>query len=254
MKREFYVHKAENKIDLDKEWDLLNNDWGRRFELPYDEGMSYLEIYLREDYFKGNCTVKPGDVVIDIGANVGIFTSLAFDMGASRVIGFEPFPKNYELAKKNNPFAEIYNLAVSDKIENIELYYTPTGCGGHSTIKEYCDSKPDHFPTHLTVRTTTLNNIIENNFLEKIDFLKVDTEGAELLIFNGLSDENLDKISSIALEYHHFMFNYDDDIYNNFLQRFLKKGFNTYTRILDKDTRMVYINKGDVFAENKKHW
>lgn len=254
MRKEFYVHNSNDKVDLLNEWELLNHQWNRRFELKYDEGMSYLEIYLREDYFKGDCVVKPGDIVVDIGANVGIFTSLAFDMGASRVIGFEPFPKNFELAKKNNPFAEIYNLAVSDKVQDIELYCTPTSCGGHSTIKEYCDNKAEHFPNHFTVRSTTLNDIIENNFLTKIDFLKVDTEGSELLIFNGLSDENLNKISSISLEYHHAVFNYDDDVFNNFQQRFLKKGFNVFTRVLDRETRMMYINKGDVFKNNPKHW
>ena len=254
MKKEFYVHNEENKIDLENEWASINRQWGDRFKLIHNEVVSYIEIYYRDDYFKGDCVVKPGDVVVDIGANIGIFTSLAFDMGASRVLGFEPFPGNFELAKKNNPNAEIYNLAVSNKIENIELYYTPTGCGGHSTIKEYCDANPNHFTDHFTVKTTTLNDIIEDNFLNKIDFLKVDTEGSELKIFEGLSDDNLDKISSIALEYHHFMFNYDDSVYDNFQRRFMKKGFNVFTRILDRDTRMVYMKRGDVFANNSKHW
>lgn len=254
MKKNFYVHNEENKIDLENEWASLNYKWGERFNLKHNEVMSYIEIYYREDYFKGECIVKPGDVVVDIGANVGIFTSLAFDMGASRVIGFEPFPGNFELAKKNNPTAEIYNLAVSNKVEEIELYYTPTGCGGHSTLKEYCDTKPGHFPSHSTVKTTTLNDIIADNFLTKIDFLKVDTEGSELKIFEGLSNDNLNKISSIALEYHHFVFNYDDKVFGDFQQRFLNNGFNVYIRILDRDTRMIYIKKGDVFANNPKHW
>ena len=50
------------------------------------------------------------------------------------------------------------------------------------------------------------------------------------------------------------MFNYDDSVYDNFQQRFMKKGFNVFTRILDRDTRMVYMKRGDVFANNSKHW
>ena len=254
MKKEFYVHGTDSLIDLDKEWDLVDRDWGRRFELKHDESMAYWEIYLREDYFKGDCIIKPGDVVVDIGANVGIFTSLALDMGASRVIGYEPHKGNFELAKKNNPNAKIYNLAVSDKKdEELELFIT-VGVGGHSTIKDFCEKDSNHYKSeNYFIKTTTINDIIEENFLNKIDFLKIDTEGAELLILKGLSDENLNKISNISLEYHHMVFNYDDSVYDNLQQRFIKKGFIVFTWILDRHTRMVYISKGDVFRKNPKH-
>ena len=69
----------------------------------------------------------------------------------------------------------------------------------------------------------------------------------------GLEFDNLEKIKSISLEYHHSVFNYDDKIFENFQNRFLKKGFNVFTWILNQHTRMVYINKGDVFKENPKH-
>jgi hypothetical protein len=106
---------------------------------------------------------------------------------------------------------------------------------------------------NIYVKTITLNDIITNNFIDHIDFLKVDTEGSELLIFEGLSDYNLSKIRCISLEYHHNVFNYDEDVYNNFQRRFNKLGFNTFTWILDKYTRMLYACRGDVFTENEKH-
>ena len=105
MKKEFYVYGTDELVDLDKDWDIVNRDWGRRFEVKHPEAVAFYEIYNREDYFKGDCVIKPGDVVVDIGANVGIFTSLALDMGVSRVIGYEPHRGNFELAKKNNPAA-----------------------------------------------------------------------------------------------------------------------------------------------------
>lgn len=254
MKQNFYVYNSDDLIDLQSESQILKVDWGKRFDMKYQEAIVYHEIYNREDYFKGDCVVKPGDTVVDIGANVGIFTSLAFDMGASRVIGYEPHKGNYELAKKNNPNAKIYNLAVSDKKDQeIELFFTE-GIGGHSTIKDYCQNRVGHYTSNnYLIKTTTLNDIIEDNFLSKIDFLKIDTEGAELLILGALSDDNLSKISNISLEYHHMVFNYDDKIYDNFQQRFLKKGYNVFTWILDRETRMVYISKGDVFRKNPKH-
>lgn len=254
MRKNFYVTETENIVDLDNDWDLVNRDWGKRFDLKYSESMSYWEIYLREDYFRGECFVKPGDVVVDIGANIGIFTSLALEMGARRVIGYEPHKINYELARKNNPTALIHNLAVSNKKgDEIELFFTE-GHGGHTILKDYASYNQDHYKSNnYFIKTTTLNDIFKDNFIEKIDFLKVDTEGAELMIFEGLSDENLNKISNISLEYHDFAFNHDNNVYDNFQKRFLKNGFNVYTWILDQHTRMVYIKKGDVFKPNPKH-
>lgn len=256
MKQEFYVHGTSELVNLSIESEILKQDWGKRFSMKYPEAITYHEIYNREDYFQGICRIEPGDVVVDCGGNVGIFTSLAFDMGASRVLSFEPFNNNFELNRKNNPNAEVFSNAVSNRTgEIIELLYTPTGNGGHTIISsEMQREAPGHFEhKNLFVKTITLDDIITANYLDHIDFLKIDTEGSELNIIEGLSDENLNKIRCISLEYHHNVFNYDDDVYNKFQDRFLKKGFNVCTWILDRYTRMVYIAKGDVFTSNPKH-
>ena len=73
------------------------------------------------------------------------------------------------------------------------------------------------------------------------------------MIFEGISDSNLSKIRCIALEYHHNIFNFDDDIYEKFQSRFNRLGFNTFTWILDNYTRMLYVSRGDVFKVNPNH-
>ena len=255
MKKEFYIHGTDEMVDLELDAQPLKIDWSKRLETKYPETTTYHEVFNRQDYFKGDVIINPGDVVVDCGGNVGIFTSLAIEMGASRVLSFEPFTNNYEINKKNNPDAEVFNLAVSNESDKtIELLYTHTGNGGHTIIDSEFEREPGHFQhKNIFVKTITLDDIIAQNFIEKIDFLKVDTEGAELMIFEGLSDNNLDKITSIALEYHHGVFNYDDNIYNKFQERFLKRGFNVFTWILDVHTRMTYISRGDVFKDNPNH-
>lgn len=255
MKTQFYIHNTQELVDLDNEAKILKESWLNRFNVKYPESIIYHEIYNRQDYFKGDCKINVGDVVVDCGGNIGIFSSFAIDMGASRVLSFEPYKENYELNKKNNPNVEVFNLAVTDKSDqNIELLYTESGNGGHTIVETEFDRNSGHFQhRNLTVDTITLDDIIERNFIDHIDFLKIDTEGAELMILAGLSDHNLDKVKSISLEYHHAIFNYDDKIFENFQNRFLKKGFNVFTWILDQHTRMVYINKGDVFRENPRH-
>ena len=255
MKNKFYVHGTDDLIDLKEDSEILKSDWGRRIEVKYPESIIYHEIYSRQDYIQGDCCIKPGDVVVDCGGNIGVFTSFAIDMGASRVLSYEPFANNFEINKKNNPIAEVFNLAVSNKDdETIELLYTSTGNGGHTIISSEMNREPGHFEhKNIYIKTITLDKIISDNYIDHIDFLKVDTEGAELMIFEGLSDENLDKIRCISLEYHHSVFNYDDKIYENFQNRFLRKGFNVCTWILDNYTRMTYICRGDVFTDNPNH-
>jgi len=256
MKTKFYVHGTTELIDLYQDAEIIREAWANRFQSKYQEAITYYEIYNREDYFKGDCIISPGDVVVDCGGNIGIFTSIAMDMGASRVLSFEPFQDNFELNKKNNPNAQIFDNAVYNKSgEILELLYTPTGNGGHTIVGSEFDREPGHFQhKNLFVKTITLDDIISQNFIDHIDFLKVDTEGSELMILEGLSDINLNKIKNIAIEYHHNIFNYDESIYDKFQLRFLRMGFNVYTWVLDRYARMMYISKGgDVFKENPKH-
>jgi FkbM family methyltransferase len=255
MKNNFYVHNTNDLVDLKQDAEIMRLDWARRYDSKYPEAMTYQEIYNRQDYIKGDCTISPGDVVVDCGGNIGLFSAFAIDMGASRVLSFEPFPANVELNKKNNPSVEIFENAVSNKSgEVIELLYTHTGNGGHTVVSSEFDREPGHYEhKNIYVKTITLDDIIAENFIDHIDFLKVDTEGSELAIFEGLSDDNLRKIKSIALEYHHSVFNFDENIYANFQSRFNKLGFNTFTWILDSYTRMLYISKGDVFRSNPNH-
>ena len=256
MKTKFYVHGTSELIDLNQDAEIIREAWVNRFQSKHPEAITYCEIYNREDYFKGDCRISPGDIVVDCGGNIGIFAAIAMDMGASRVLSFEPFPNNVELNKKNNPDVQVFDLAVTNKSgEVLELLYTDTGNGGHTVISSEFDREPGHFQhKNIYVKTITLNDIISENFIDHIDFLKIDTEGSELMILEGLSDDNLNKIKNIAIEYHHCVFNYDENIYNKFQQRFLGMGFNVYTWILDMSTRMMYISKGgDVFRENPNH-
>ena len=242
MRKEFFITTGE-LVDLDKASDILEKDWGKWSEVS-QESVMYFEIYKRKDYFRGDCKINPFDIVIDIGACAGVFTSLALDMGASRVISFEPSLNNFLLAKKNNPMAEIYNMAVSDKTGETELFHT-NAIGGPSIVQEIVDERPDHYISNNTiVKTITLDDIIENLFLDKIDFIKIDAEGAEHNILKGISDENLKKIVNISIEYHHIAFKKDEVLYNSLQQRFLNNGFNTYTHSLDGNYRMLYISRG----------
>lgn len=146
--------------------------------------------------FKG-CTIQPGDVVVDLGANIGIFTNKASELGASKVYSFEPANENFELLLLNRPSnCEPFKLAIgSEDLQTFNIAYKAESPGGSSLVK-YDDG------ILQPCLTVTLDTLLANGLIEKIDFLKMDIEGAEVMAFNGISDDNLKNIRCISMEAH----------------------------------------------------
>src|SRR5262249_15428375 len=61
----------------------------------------YKEVFEVKAYYKHDISIKPGDCVFDVGANIGLFTLFAHQQGA-RVYSFEPNPYVYEIMKLNS--------------------------------------------------------------------------------------------------------------------------------------------------------
>jgi hypothetical protein len=73
----------------------------------------------------------------------------------------------------------------------------------------------------------------------------VDVEGAEYAVFEGISDENLSKVKTIAMEYHNSHFNFDDQMRDNFIQKLNNLGFNSYVLFMgyNNAAQMIYFTK-----------
>jgi FkbM family methyltransferase len=201
----------------------------------------YHEIYNLKDYYIFNeKRIKDGDVVVDLGGNIGIFNRWAYSQGASKVISFEPDKRYFKLLKKNShPNSILFNAAVSNKMGSIELIESSHLGGSH--ILGTNNSNDNKY----SVRMYTLNYLFEKHLIDKIDFLKVDIEGAEILAFDGISDENLLKISYIAMEYHHGHLNYNESLRHNFIARLNNLGFNSYMLFLGNglELQLIYFYK-----------
>jgi FkbM family methyltransferase len=133
--------------------------------------------------------VKPGMVVIDIGAHVGYFTLLAAKNAGptGKVYSFEPEPNNYDLLIKNieiNEYANIAatKMAVSDHTGSSELFLTALDSGRHSMFHH---DLPEHGST--AVETTTLDSFLESEGWPQIDLMKIDVEGAEATVLDGIT-------------------------------------------------------------------
>jgi FkbM family methyltransferase len=169
-----------------------------------------------------DCTIQPGDYVVDLGANIGIFSNRASELGAAKVYSFEPVKENFELLMLNRPHnCEPFKLAVSDQdLQSFQIAYKPEAPGGSSIVK-YEDGQ---LQPCLTI---TLDTLLSSGLIPKIDFLKVDIEGAEVLAFKGISDENLKRIRCVSMEMHVPEIGPEGTKY--IYDRFERLGFKTYT-------------------------
>jgi FkbM family methyltransferase len=122
---------------------------------------------------------RPGDLVIDAGANVGLYTRHALSLGASKVLAIEPAPLNVECLRRNlrDEIAAgrviVCEKGVWDKDDYLEMHLDQNATG-HSFVVE-----SGHKVASLRLPLTTVDNLVNELYLEKVDFIKMDIEGAE---------------------------------------------------------------------------
>jgi len=141
--------------------------------------------------------IKSGDVVYDIGANVGFYTLLASKLveDRGRVYAFEPLPRNIFYLKKHISLnklknVEIIETAVSDK-EGEENFLEA------DSVTSRLDSVGS-----FKVKTISLDNLVKNKKILPPNVMKIDVEGAELKVLLGVKDiiEKYKPIIFIALD------------------------------------------------------
>ena len=133
--------------------------------------------------------IKEGDIVIDVGANIGYYTLIFAQLvGASgKVFAFEPEPKNFELLQKNvkvNDYSNTINenYAVSDSNGNVSLFLAKNGIVGHRI------SNFDINLNSILVKKITLDDYFTKlNLIDKINFVKIDVEGFEFGVLKGMT-------------------------------------------------------------------
>jgi hypothetical protein len=177
------------------------------------------EIYTEGEYDRFGIKIESGDVVLDCGANVGIFAQYALDLGASKIYSYECDEPHFNCL-----------------IQNItSLDFTPTlGFVGHN-----------HY---------NLSKILNQHSLNKIDFAKIDIEGAEWDMFVNMDNEDMKKVNKWAIEFHTGYFNLGLTTENKLnklwdflkiLEKFSINGFNIYFEHIHKgwDIVMLYAKK-----------
>jgi len=161
------------------------------------------ETCVTEDYQHHKAVkIKPGDIVFDVGANMGSFSVYAAKKGA-RVYAFEPIPENFnrliENIKLNQLEEQITALeyGIYARTGTEILHISDTNKGGHSMLDNGGQQS-------ITITTKCLTDVFKELQITNVDLLKIDIEGAEYEIFEHLTPDEAKVIQKIVGEYHLF--------------------------------------------------
>lgn len=143
--------------------------------------------------------------IVDIGAHYGYFSIFAKHNSGegSKIISIEPNKGNFKQFKKNISDCKIdniscYNYAIGEKSGVSKLYHGQNP--NHSIVDSYLlANKKGDFEE---VEVKTLEELVLEIDLKRIDFMKMDCEGAEYSIFNSTPDYIFDRITTISMEFH----------------------------------------------------
>jgi len=136
---------------------------------------------LAERYSLDTFDVADGDVVIDVGANIGE-VGMYYALVNGRDVdyhAFEPMNKERRCCELNNPGAKVYPQALW-KENGTVTFYQERGGGDDSSLIE-----PVHYDSAVEVETLTLESFCEQQGIDNIKVLKVEAEGAEPEVLMG---------------------------------------------------------------------
>lgn len=172
----------------------------------HDEADQIISARLREqqcwESYETQLTLQhlqPGDVYVDVGANIGYYTLLAAQRVGpeGKVIAYEPDADNFALLASNVALnvlrnVQLFNCALYDKNADGKLFLSGDNFGDHRIYagdenRNSRDIVMVHGGEHLSQQT------------EKIDFLKIDTQGAEFFVVNGLRQLIMDNRDHLCM-------------------------------------------------------
>ncbi|HYW47705.1 MAG TPA: FkbM family methyltransferase [Bryobacteraceae bacterium] len=176
------IERRIRQVQRDGDLEEIDTPDGRWW-IPAGDRLSFAEELAeqsQDEYGTDLRGVVPKDVVLDCGANAGVFTRQALRHGASKVVAIEPAPWALECLRRN--FAEeiragrvlLYPKGVWDHDDTLELNIPP-GMASTAATVALQQARGKAFQVPLT----TIDRMASELKLERVDFIKMDIEGAE---------------------------------------------------------------------------
>ena len=137
--------------------------------------------------------LQPGMTFFDAGANEGVYTIFAAKRvgSAGTVSAFEPSPREFERLRSNLdlnglnlPNMRLFPLALADRSGRAELTIAEDEHAGQNTLGDFANESVAAAEKHM-VDLRRLDDLVAEQPPARIDFVKLDVEGAELLVLQG---------------------------------------------------------------------
>jgi FkbM family methyltransferase len=202
---------------------------------PHETTFLHEEIFGARAYLRGGLSIPPGAVVVDAGANIGMFTLFAHaEAPDATVLAFEPLLPLAEKLRQNvaefGVSAEVFSCGLSDVERDVSFTYYP-GYTTMSTLSAYADPEGDKEAVRRQVRSAPgtdpdmvahlyeilafrlrpvtepgrlrrLSSVIDERGIDRVDLLKIDVQRAELDVLRGIDDRHWGLVSQVAMEVH----------------------------------------------------
>ena len=200
-----------------------------------------------EDDVLEHFTPDEGDIVVDVGAHIGLYTIISSKrVGLNgQVVALEADPGNFNILNRNiqlNKLANVIalNYAAYSKEEKLKLYLPS---GGESAFTKYNTVMLDRAESEekfVEVEANTLDYLLQSNGIkqEEVNWMKIDVEGAEYEVLKG-SNDVLSKSKDISLLI---------EIHN------LSEGTNSYKNIIEfLNSYLFKIDFERVYDSGERH-
>ncbi len=177
--------------------------------------------------------LRPGMSVMDVGANIGYYALLEASLvgPGGNVYALEPFPRNFDLLTRNvrlnrcEDRIHLFRLAAGDAGGRARMYLGPSD--NMHCLMEY--DRPDTFNEHIEVETMTVDRFLEGR--RPIDFLRMDLEGYECQVLDGMHETLRTVRPDLLFEVHPVGDVDPDPRYTPYLERLLDLGYSPLTLI-----------------------
>jgi FkbM family methyltransferase len=160
----------------------------RCFEKHSFEELNNLDINVFELCNPVIDSLDKSGVFIDIGCNAGSFIKYLLNKNITNVHAFEPHPVLSEKVRVTYPHVKMNEYCLADTNGMVDIHIPTHSVGLSSLIRRPVFDKLEQEITVLNVKSETLDTYCEKNNINKIQFIKIDVEGAEYLIFKGAKE------------------------------------------------------------------